>query len=66
MHCKDLVIGQQRDRVSWEGTAQEKRKRLEGHPLALARGLRKAQPSLVGWIKEGEGGAVGPRELGLK
>lgn len=49
-----------------EGASPEKRKRLEGHPSAEARGLPMAEPSLVGWRKEGEGGAVEQHERGLK
>lgn len=52
--------------MRWEGASQEKRKRLEQHPLAAAKALPMAEPSLVGWIKEGEGGAVEQQERGLK
>lgn len=57
------MTGQQEESVSWEGTSQKKRKRLESHPLVVAKGR---EPSLMGWVKEGEGGAVEQHELGLK
>lgn len=61
-----VLTGQQGESVRWQGASREKRKRLEGHPSAEARSLPMAEPSLVGWIKEGEGGAVEQHERGLK
>lgn len=65
MHHKGPVAGQKKESVSREGTSQEKRKRLKGHPLSVARGLQKAEPSPVGRPKEGEGRAL-EHKLGLK
>lgn len=52
------MTGQQGESMSWEG--KERGWRVILWPW------QKAEPSLVGWVKEGEGGAVEQHDLGLK